>query len=84
MTKEEITTKVTDEIVKLFGVARENVTPDARIIEDLGADSLDAVELLMNLETMFNICIPEADADSKRTVADIVDYIDSRLKGKEQ
>ena len=56
----------------------ESVTEDKRIIEDLGADSLDTVEMLMTVEDEFGIQIPDEDAVNLNTIKSIVDYIDAR------
>lgn len=58
----------------------EKITPDTKIIDDLGADSLDIVEMLMSLEDVFGLTIPDEIASSIATVQDIVDYIDSTKK----
>lgn len=57
------------------------VTPEASFIEDLGADSLDVVELIMRLEEEFDIEIPDDDAEKIATVQDAVDYVDEKTKG---
>ena len=67
--------KVTDIIVEQLGVDPEKVKPEASFIDDLGADSLDIVELIMALEEEFDTEIPDADAEKVVTVGDVVDYI---------
>ena len=62
-------------IVEQLGVKEEDVKPEASFVEDLGADSLDTVELVMALEEEFDIEIPDADAEKVVTVTDVVDYI---------
>jgi len=57
------------------------VTPEASFIEDLGADSLDVVELVMRLEEEFDIEIPDDDAEKIHTVQDAVNYVDEKTKG---
>ena len=75
MSSEEILEKVKGIIVEQLGVADSAVTMDASFIDDLGADSLDIVELVMALEEEFDIEIPDADAEKVVTVNDVVDYI---------
>jgi acyl carrier protein len=62
-------------IMDQLGVSAEQVTPDASFIDDLGADSLDTVELVMALEEEFDIEIPDEDAEKLRTVRDALDYL---------
>jgi len=62
-------------IMDQLGVSAEQVTPDASFIDDLGADSLDTVELVMALEEEFDIEIPDEDAEKLRTVRDAIDYL---------
>ncbi len=75
MSSEEIFEKVKNIIVEQLGVADTSVTMEASFIDDLGADSLDIVELVMALEEEFDIEIPDADAEKVVTVGDVVDYI---------
>ena len=75
MSSEEIFEKIKDIIVEQLGVAEANVTMEASFIDDLGADSLDIVELIMALEEEFDLEIPDADAEKIVTVSDVVDYI---------
>jgi acyl carrier protein len=72
--------KVRDTIVKALTVDKDQVKMESQFIEDLGADSLDIVELLMQLEENFEINIPEEDQDKIRTVKDVVEYIDNSRK----
>ncbi len=67
--------KVRDVIVEQLGVDEANVTMEASFVDDLGADSLDIVELIMGLETEFDIEIPDEDAEKISTVGDAVNYI---------
>ena len=75
------TDKVKDIIEKELGVEREKLTPEASFIEDLGADSLDIVELVMEFEKEFNIDIPDEDAEKLRTVGDAVGYLNQKMAG---
>lgn len=75
MTQEEIFEKVKETIVEQLGVAENSVTLEASFIDDLGADSLDLVELIMALEEEFDTEIPDADAEKVVTVGDVVEYI---------
>ena len=73
--------KVKKIIVEQLGVDESEVTPEASITDDLGADSLDQVELVMAFETEFNIDIPDEDADKIKTVGDAVNRIDQATAG---
>ena len=67
--------KVRDALASQFELDPATVTPDTNLIDDLGADSLDTVELVMALEEEFEIEIPDEDAEKVRTVQDAIDYI---------
>jgi acyl carrier protein len=69
-------------IVEQLGVDEAEVTPNASFVDDLGADSLDTVELVMAFEEAFEIEIPDEDAEKIRTVQDAVSYIDQHAKTK--
>ena len=69
-------------IVEQLGVDEGEVTPTASFVDDLGADSLDTVELAMAFEENFGIEIPDEDAEKIATVKDAVDYIEKHAKGK--
>ena len=71
--------KVKDIIEKELGVEREKLTSEASFIEDLGADSLDIVELVMEFEKEFNIDIPDEDAEKLRTVGDALNYLNQKV-----
>ena len=75
MNTEEVFEKVKEIIVEQLGVAETSVTMEASFIDDLGADSLDIVELVMALEEEFDMEIPDSDAEKVVTVGDVVDYI---------
>jgi acyl carrier protein len=68
-------------IVEQLGVEEAEVTPNASFVDDLGADSLDTVELVMAFEEAFEIEIPDEDAEKIRTVKDAIDYINAHAKG---
>ncbi|HEY5594501.1 MAG: acyl carrier protein [Nitrospirae bacterium] len=70
--------KVKKIIVEQLGVDEEDVTPDASFVDDLGADSLDTVELVMAFEEEFGIEIPDEDAEKILTVQNVIDYIKER------
>ncbi len=71
--------RVKEIIVEELGVEAEKVTSDASFVDDLGADSLDTVELVMAFEEEFEIDIPDEDAEQMRTVGDAVSYIDENV-----
>ncbi|HKW77316.1 MAG TPA: acyl carrier protein [Terriglobales bacterium] len=73
--------KVKQIIVEQLGVDEGEVTPNASFVDDLGADSLDTVELVMAFEEAFDIEIPDEDAEKIRTVKDAIDYIEKHSKG---
>ncbi len=76
MTQPEILEKVKDLVSKQLSVNEKQVTAEASFIEDLGADSLDTVELIMSLEEKFDIEISDEDAEKIKTVQDVVEYIE--------
>ena len=80
MTQEEIFEKVKGIIVEQLGVTDSSVTMEASFVDDLGADSLDIVELIMALEEEFDTEIPDADAEKVVTVGDVVDYIKEHVE----
>ncbi|MBL9128406.1 MAG: acyl carrier protein [Verrucomicrobiales bacterium] len=67
-------------IVDQLGVKEDQVTPEAKFIEDLGADSLDTVELVMALEEEFGQEIPDEEAEKLQSVADVIKYVEERQK----
>jgi acyl carrier protein len=73
--------KVKQIVVEQLGVDEGEVTPSASFVDDLGADSLDTVELVMAFEEAFDIEIPDEDAEKIRTVKDAIDYIAKNAKG---
>jgi len=75
---ESTETKVKEIIVNELGVEPEKVTPEASFVEDLGADSLDTVELVMAFEEEFGIEIPDEDAENLQTVGDAIRYLQAK------
>ena len=76
----EIAEKVTAIIVDKLGISADQVTPEASFTNDLGADSLDTVELIMEFEKQFNITIPDEESGKINTVGDAISYIDNNAK----
>jgi acyl carrier protein len=76
MSEKTIEQRVKEIIVEQLGVNPDQVTPDAKFIEDLGADSLDTVELVMALEEEFGNEIPDEEAEKLQSVGDVVKYIE--------
>ena len=76
MERDEIMDKVRGVIVEQLNVEEDDVTEDAAFIDDLGADSLDIVELVMALEEEFGISIPDEEAENIKTVGDAVSFIE--------
>ena len=79
MSTNEVYAKVNSIIVEQLGVKEENLKPEASFIDDLGADSLDTVELVMALEEEFDTEIPDEDAENIKTVKDVYDYVDAKV-----
>ena len=78
MNENEILEKLKNIIVEQLGVEGEQVVPGANFIDDLGADSLDIVELVMAIEEEFDIQIEDADAENIVTVKDVIEYIKNK------
>ena len=76
----EVEKKVIDLVVDKLNVEASEVTREASFSNDLGADSLDTVELMMNFEKDFNMSIPDDQAQEIKTVGDAIDYIEKNLK----
>lgn len=76
----EVASKVKAIIVDKLGVDENEVTNEASFTNDLGADSLDTVELIMEFEKQFNVTIPDNEAEKIATVADAINYIESNAK----
>ena len=79
MDMKQLEEKVKDIIVEELGVEREKLTSEASFMEDLGADSLDTVELVMAFEKEFDIDIPDEDAEKLRTVGDAMNYLHEKI-----
>ena len=77
----EIADKIKRIVVEHLGVDEAKVTPEASFIDDLGADSLDTVELVMAFEEAFELEIPDEDAEKIKTVKDATEYIEKNAKG---
>ena len=72
--------RVADLIVEQLGVTREEVVAKASLVDDLGADSLDVVELVMSMEESFNIEIPDDEAEKIQTIGDAVSYLERHVE----
>ncbi|MCX6340386.1 MAG: acyl carrier protein [Candidatus Aureabacteria bacterium] len=79
----DIAQRVKDIVVEQLGVNPDEVTPDASFIDDLGADSLDTVELVMALEEEFDAEIPDEDAENLKTVGEATKYIEEHCQKQE-
>ncbi|MEO1131841.1 MAG: acyl carrier protein [Cyanobacteria bacterium J06639_1] len=79
MSKEDILSRVQKIVVEQLGVEEDKVTPEANFQNDLGADSLDTVELVMAFEEEFDMEIPDEEAESIATVGDAVNYIGEKV-----
>ena len=75
MSQENVNEKVKALVAEQLGVPIDRVVPEAKIVDDLGADSLDTVELVMALEETFNVEIPDEDAEKILSIQDVYDYI---------
>lgn len=80
MDRKEIQEKVKEIIVSQLNVSEDEVTESASFIDDLGADSLDTVELVMQFEEEFDLEIPDEDAEKLTTVGKAIDYLEEKLK----
>ena len=80
MAEKSVQDRVKEIIVEQLGVNPDQVTPEAKFIEDLGADSLDTVELVMAFEEEFGAEIPDEDAEKLQTVGDVIKYVEESQK----
>ena len=78
--EKSIEQRIKDIIVEQLGVNADQVTPEAKFIEDLGADSLDTVELVMALAEEFGLEIPDEEAEKLQTVGDVIKYVEDQQK----
>ena len=76
--KNSIREKVTDIVCEQMGASRDKITDETSFINDLGADSLDTVELVMEFEDQFDLNIPDDEAEKIQTVGDAINYIDEK------
>lgn len=74
----DLNQKVTEIVVKKLGVEESQVTPSANFIKDLGADSLDTVELIMEFEKEFGVTIEDSDAEKIQTVGDVIKFLETK------
>lgn len=74
----ELEEKINKVISDKLGVTADKIVPEAKFVEDLGADSLDQVELVMALEDEFNLEIPDEDAEKLKSVAEVLNYVKSK------
>lgn len=77
---QEIPKKIAQILVDKLGIAESEITPDANFIKDLGIDSLDYAEIVMEFEQSFDIRIPDDDAEKLQTFGEAVKYIESKVK----
>ena len=77
----DIEEKVYEIVCEHMGASRDKLAPETSFINDLGADSLDTVELVMEFESAFDITIPDEDAEKIQTVGSAIEYIESKING---
>lgn len=77
---QEIQRKIANILTEKLGIAESEITPDANFVKDLGIDSLDYAELVMDFEQTFDIKIPDDDADKMQTIGQAVKYIEAKRK----
>ena len=78
MTNEQLVEEISTIIEERLGVSAADITPEKSLINDLGADSLDSVELIMSIEQKFGLSIPEEAAENIKTVGDIISYVQAQ------
>lgn len=71
--------KIVDIIAEKLNLSKEQIKPEASFIDDLGADSLDLVELVMTMEETFGMEVPDEDAEKLKTVKDVIEYVKSKI-----
>ena len=74
----ELEERISEMIIEQLGVTKEEMVPEASFVDDLGADSLDIVELVMAMEETFDIEIPDDDAEKIQTISDVINYVKER------
>lgn len=79
VSQEEIEKKIIEIVGKQLGIEKANIKRESSFVNDLGADSLDTVELVMEIEEAFSVSIPDEDAQKMQTVGDAIDYIAKRV-----
>jgi acyl carrier protein len=77
---QNIQQKITAILIEKIGIVESEITPEANFVKDLGIDSLDYAELVMDFEQTFDIKIPDDDAEKMQTIGQAVKYIESKLK----
>lgn len=80
MATEPVDRKVREIVALQLGLGEEDIQPDSTFVDDLGADSLDVIELLMALEEEFEVDIPDEDAEEFENVADVVNYLQKKIQ----
>ncbi len=84
MANADIEARVKKIIAEKLGVEESQITPESHFVNDLGADSLDTVELIMEFEREFNITIPDEDAEKIQTVGDAIKYLEEKISAGSQ
>lgn len=79
---EDVSKRVAKILIEKLGIAESEITPDANLVKDLGIDSLDYAEIVMDFEQTFDIKIPDDDAEKLSTIGSAVKYIETKLKDK--
>lgn len=77
---QDVPKRVTEILIDKLGIAESEITPEANFVKDLGIDSLDYAEIVMEFEQSFNIRIPDEDAEKMQTYGQAVSYIEAKLK----
>lgn len=83
MKKEEVMSKLKEIIIDRLDIEEDQITPEATFVEDLGADSLDIVELIMGIEEEFEVEIPDEDAEKLTSVGEALNYVLSKIEIEE-
>lgn len=79
---QDVSKRVAQILIEKLGISESEITPDANLVKDLGIDSLDYAEIVMDFEQSFDIKIPDDDAEKLSTIGSAVQYIESKLKQK--